>query len=127
MRVHCNGADALCRELVVLVLHQRDQGAHDDRKSGKLDGGKLVDQRFPAAGGHYDKRVFPRENCVYRLPLAPTEITMAKALREQLTGCFLRYSFRHSVGYRHKLFRHAAFPEYPPCIGTYVRSATDVT
>ena len=61
-------------------------------RPGQQDGGELIDQRLAAAGRHYDQRILAGENGVDRLPLAGPEILMAKALGEQLTGCFLALS-----------------------------------
>ena len=89
----------------MLILHEGDKWAHDDGETGQQNGGKLIDERLPAAGGHHHQSVFAGENSSERLPLARPEIAMAKALGEQLAGCLFRYSFGHSVGYRHKVFR----------------------
>ncbi len=39
VRVHCDRADALRRELIMLVFHERDEGTHHYREAGELDGG----------------------------------------------------------------------------------------
>ena len=118
--MHRHRADALRGQLVVLILHEGDEWAHDDGETGQQDRGKLIDERLPAARGHYHQSIFSGENSSKRLPLARPEIAMAKALREQLTGCLFRYSFGHSVGYRHKLFRLPSLPSISG-VGTRAR------
>ena len=59
MRVHRERVDAVRRELVLLVLHQRDQRAHDDSEAGKHQRRQLIDERLAAARRHDDERVAP--------------------------------------------------------------------
>ena len=47
-----NGMRAGLRQLVDLVLHQRDQRRDDHRTAGQREGGQLVAQRFASAGRH---------------------------------------------------------------------------
>ena len=84
--VHRNGADTLRAQLVVLVLHQGDEGTDDDSEPGENDARQLVYQGFSAPGRHYDQSVFASENGLQRLPLAGTKFGMPKALTQQLTG-----------------------------------------
>ena len=94
----------------MLVLHERDERTYDYGESGQLNGGKLIDQRLPAARGHYDKRIFAGEYSSERLPLARPEIAMAKALGEQLTGCVFGYQFRHPADTGTKYSGSQTFP-----------------
>ena len=86
MGVHRDGAHALGGKLVVLVLHQGDERADDDRKTRQQECGKLIDQRLSASRRHHYQCVTTRENGVERFPLAPSELLMAKAIPEQLAG-----------------------------------------
>ncbi len=96
VRVHRDGAHSLRGELVVLVFHQGDERADDDRKTGQQQRGQLVDQGFPAAGRHHHQGVLSRENGIERLPLARSEILMPKAILQELASRLPRYLYRHS-------------------------------
>ena len=82
MRVHGERVDAVRGELVLLVLHQRDERTDDDGQPGKHQRGQLVDERFAAARRHDDERVVSVEDGVDRFPLAFLEILMAEAIDE---------------------------------------------
>ena len=84
--MHRYRADALRRQFVVLVLHQGDERAHDDRESGQNKGWKLIDERFAASRRHHYQCVLPGENSFKRLPLTRTKIVMPKAVVKQLSG-----------------------------------------
>jgi hypothetical protein len=86
VRVHGEHVDALRDELVLLVLHQRDERADDDRESGEHERRELIDQRLPAAGRHHDERVAPAEDVLDRLELPVLEVVEAEALGENLSG-----------------------------------------
>ena len=51
------GGDAAPLQRVHLILHQRDERADDDRDAFEHQRGKLVTERFAAAGRHDDQRV----------------------------------------------------------------------
>ena len=51
----CRRADFL--ERADLILHQRDEGRHDNRHAGAQQRRDLVAQRFAAAGGHQHQGV----------------------------------------------------------------------
>ena len=93
--MHRDGADALRRELVVLVLHEGDERADYDGKSGQQQSGQLIDEGFPAPRRHHDKGILPGENGLERRPLTKPEILMPKSIAEQLAGRLPRYAFRH--------------------------------
>ena len=81
--MHGERVDAVRVQLVLLVLHERDERADDDRQAGEQERGKLVDDRLPAAGRHDDERVATVEQRLDRFPLAGAEIGMAEALAQQ--------------------------------------------
>ena len=70
MRVHGQRVDAVRGQLVLLVLHEGDQRAHDDSEPREHQGGKLINERLPAASRHDDERVAAREQRLDRLPLS---------------------------------------------------------
>jgi hypothetical protein len=99
VRVHGQRVDAVGGKLVLLVLHQCDQGTDDDRQSLEHQCGKLVDERFPAARRHDDERVTAGEGSADRLPLSLLEVLVAEALGENA----LRLGFRrHRLPWRRK-------------------------
>src|SRR6185436_2540101 len=53
--------DTGCLKSVDLIFHQRDQGRHDDRKSGTRERGQLEAQRLAAASGKDREDVLPRQ------------------------------------------------------------------
>ena len=53
----CAASTPASVELVGLVLHQRDQWRHDDRRAGEMQRRQLVAQRLAGAGGHDRERV----------------------------------------------------------------------
>src|SRR5262249_45290446 len=66
-------------ELVVLVLHQRDERRHHQRGAGELERGELIAQRLAAAGGHDRERVLPVEDVPDRKLLTGAERADAEA------------------------------------------------
>jgi hypothetical protein len=95
--VHGERVDAMRLELVLLVLHQGDERTHDDSEPGEEQGGELVDDRLPAAGGHDDERVAALEHGPNRLPLPGAEILMTESLAQHSTGARLGSSLGHAV------------------------------
>ena len=73
MRVHRQRVDAARGELVLLVLHQRDERTDDDRQTLEHQRRQLIDERLTAAGRHDDERVAAREHRLDRLPLVLSE------------------------------------------------------
>src|SRR3954462_12721082 len=86
MGVHRYRADALRRELVVLVLHQGDQWAHYNGESGEKERRQLINHRLAAAGRHDYQCIFAGKHRIQRFPLSRPEIGVAKAFLEQLSG-----------------------------------------
>ena len=84
VRVERERVDALRDHLVLLVLHERDERAHDQRQPLEHQRGELVDERLPAAGRHHDERVAPAEDRLDRLVLPVLEVVEAEAVREDL-------------------------------------------
>ena len=60
-------------ELVVLILHQRDQRRHHERDAGELERRELVAQRLAGTGGHDRERVDTREDVADRERLTGAE------------------------------------------------------
>ena len=83
MRVHRERRHAMRLELVLLVLHQRDERTHDDREAGQQQSGKLIDDGLATSGGHHDERVATAEHRAYRLPLTTAKICMPEALAKR--------------------------------------------
>ena len=81
--MHRDRVDAVRDELVLLVLHQRDERADHDREPGEHQRGELVDERLAAPRGHHDDGVAPVEEGLDRLPLPFLEIGVAEAVAEQ--------------------------------------------
>ncbi len=82
VRVHGERVDPGGGQLVLLVLHERDEWAHDDGEPGKHQRGKLVDERLPAPRGHDDEGVAPVEERVDGFPLPGLKGSMAEALAQ---------------------------------------------
>src|SRR3954467_5753709 len=97
MRVHGKGIDTDGCQLILLVLHQRDERADDDGESGEQQRWELVDERLAAAGRHDDERIFSGENSSDRFPLAILEFSMAEALSEYAESAALRSLLRHGT------------------------------
>src|SRR5687767_9600881 len=97
MGVHGDSVDALGIELVLLVLHQCDERADDNCKSGEGYCRQLVNERFAAACGHYDEGVASFQQRFDRLPLSAAEIIMAEALAQQCASFGLVYVFCHGA------------------------------
>jgi hypothetical protein len=90
VRVHRERVDPARGELVLLILHQRDERAHDDGEPGEHQRRELVDERLPAPRRHDDERVVPLEHRADRLPLAFLEFAMAESLDEYATSLGLK-------------------------------------
>jgi hypothetical protein len=82
VRVHRERVDALRLQLVLLVLHERDERAHHHREPLQHQRRELVDERLAAARGHDDERVAPPEHLLDRLELAELEVVEAEPLGE---------------------------------------------
>src|SRR4026208_2453787 len=89
VRMHCDRVDTLCRELVLLVLHERNQRAHHDGQSGKQKRGKLIYEGLPATCRHHDKSVTTFEERFDRIPLATPEIGMTEPVHQHGAGGLL--------------------------------------
>lgn len=96
MRVHGDGVHTLGREFVLLIFHQRDERADNDREARCGERGELIYEGFAAAGRHDHQCVAAVEQGLDRLPLAFPEIIVAEALAEEsasfgLVGLLHRY------------------------------------
>ena len=91
-------------QLVLLILHQRDQRTHHNGKPGQHQCGELVDERLPASSRHHDDRIAPVQQRLHRLPLAWLELHVPEALREYIT----RASGRRVLV---SMLRHDVWPE----------------
>ena len=81
-------------ELVVLILHQRDQRRHDERDAVELERGQLVAQRLAGAGRHDRERVDAGEHVADRERLAGAERARCR------TGAAPSSSMCASIGVR---------------------------
>src|SRR5690348_7151612 len=86
MRVHRHCIDAARGELVLLVLHERDEWTDNKGQAFHHQRRQLIDEGFAAAGGHDNQRIMAFENCLDRLPLSFLKLTMAEALDEDLAS-----------------------------------------
>ena len=55
--VQAGSRNALCPQLLYLILHQGDQGRDDQRDPPEFHGGVLIAEGFAPAGGHDDRRI----------------------------------------------------------------------
>ena len=72
--VHLRGVDSRLRQLVGLILHQRDERRDDERRSFQVQSRQLVTERLAAACRHDGKRVAPTE-------YGPDDILLSRAER----------------------------------------------
>ena len=72
-------------QLVLLILHQRDQRAHHDGESRQHQCGELIDERLPAPGRHNDDCIAPIEQRLHRFPLTGLKLHVPETLREKIT------------------------------------------
>jgi hypothetical protein len=85
-RVEPRRVDALAREQVDLILHQRDQRRHDDRHAVEHQRRQLVAEALPAAGRKDGQRGAAGEQRLDDLLLAGSELCVAKAGGEDPSG-----------------------------------------
>ena len=72
------GGNAAAIQFVDLILHQRDERRHDERRAGKHHGRQLVAERLAGAGGHHGEHVASAEDRGNDLLLSRTEFTVAE-------------------------------------------------
>ena len=65
-------------QLVVLILHQRDERRDDQRDAVELEGGELVAERLAAAGRHDRQRIDAGDHVADGQALAGTEVADAE-------------------------------------------------
>ena len=85
-RVEPRRLDALAREQVDLILHQRDQRRHDDRHAFEQQRGQLVAEALPRPGREDGEGGAAREQRLDDLLLARTERRVSEARGEDLGG-----------------------------------------
>ena len=78
--VQIRRADAVLRQGVDLILHQGDQGRHDQSDPSEQERRHLIAKRFPRPGRHHAEDVPPRQNGVDRLLLPAAEGRVAEIL-----------------------------------------------
>ncbi len=81
-RVQRRGADPPPVELVDLVLHQRDERRHDQRRARQHQRGQLEPQRLPGAGRHDGQDVPPLQHGPHEGLLAGAEGLVAEMALE---------------------------------------------
>ena len=72
--VEAQHVDVELGELVVLILHQRDQRRDDERDARQLERGQLIAERLARAGRHDRERVDAGEHVADRERLAGAEL-----------------------------------------------------
>ena len=83
--IHEACSHAARHEPVDLILHQRDQRAHDQCQPVEHDRGQLVDQRLARPGGHRQQHVPAVEHGLDRLGLPATEALDPELLSQNAT------------------------------------------
>ena len=81
-RVQVRGVDAVGDERVDLIVHEGDEGAHDEARPGTHERGDLVRDRLAAAGGHQDDRVAAGDDLIDDRGLIPAEVVVAEDVFE---------------------------------------------
>ena len=74
-------ADAASIQLVDLILHQRDQRRHDERRPGQHHRRQLVAERLARSGRHHREHVAPAEHGGDDLLLSLPELRMTEVRR----------------------------------------------
>jgi hypothetical protein len=100
-RVEPHDVDAQLDQLVVLILHQRDQRRHHQRDAGQLERRQLVAQRLARAGRHDRQRVDAGHDVADRQRLAGAERGDAEAPRADLEQ--VRLERRAVVAREHRI------------------------
>lgn len=80
--MHGESINALSRQLILLVLHQCDEGADDDRQAIEHESRQLVDERLAASRRHHDERVAALQEGIDGLPLPPQKGFMSEPTAE---------------------------------------------
>ena len=83
-RVEPQHFDVELGELVVLILHQRDQRRHHERHAIELERGQLVAQRLARTGRHDRERVDAGEHVANRERLAGPELVEVEPAAREL-------------------------------------------
>ncbi len=88
--VERGGLDAELAERLHLVLHERDERAHDDADAGAHERRHLVAQALARAGRHHAERVVPAEQAFDDLLLRAPEAVEAEHAVQHLVRRFER-------------------------------------
>ena len=86
-------------ETLDLVVHEGEQRGDDDGRASHQQGGQLVGERFPAAGGQDHQQVTAREDGIDGFLLQRTEGVMAEAVFED--GIFIGSVIGHVKTFSH--------------------------
>ena len=84
-RVDDRGTKAVPFERIHLVLHERDERAHDEDGAGKETRGNLEGERLPGARGHEADAVPAGQDRIDDLLLPRTELLEAEDTREDVS------------------------------------------
>src|SRR5262245_32417002 len=85
MRMHGERVHTDRCELVLLILHERDERTHDDREARAHQRWKLIYESVSGARGGDDERVLSIENGSDRFPLTFLELLMTEAAEKEVT------------------------------------------
>ena len=89
--VQIGGLDACLAERGYLVFHQGDEGGDDQGDAVEHQGGDLVAQGLPAAGGHDAQHVPARQDGVNERLLPLPELAVTKVVFQRLVLIHLRF------------------------------------
>src|SRR5258705_6193253 len=70
-------------ELVYLILHQRDERRHDERRSPQHDRLQLIAERLARSGGHHGEHITTAEHGGHQLLLPRSKCLVAEMLLER--------------------------------------------
>ena len=102
------GRDATTLQRIYLILHQRDERAHDHGHAFHHHGRKLVAERFPAAGWHDHECVATGEQIGHHRLLPVEELAKAEVFSQRLAG--IMDARGGSLGLAHDLTKAAGSP-----------------
>ena len=99
-RIQERRAHAQFRQGVDLVLHQRDQGRHDNARAFAHQRGNLVAQRLAAAGGHEDEGVAAADHLIDNGLLVAAEGFVTENALQHAEGARVRHGGRPGASWR---------------------------
>ncbi|MOA38521.1 hypothetical protein D3C78_1602160 [compost metagenome] len=83
-----------------MVLHQRNQGRHDDAGAFAHQGRNLVTERFPSARGHEDQRVTAVDHLFDNGLLVAAEGFVTENALQDAKGARVRHGGRPEASWR---------------------------